>query len=261
MFQLQRVLEWGHQHTLGRIFPYSQNTREFLDGDQYGLLILLKKNRFQIPENGAASFRFVVQGSPRFTGAHLLNLAKPRGSLIVRAMLDGQLPIVVANTHLSLGAATYLKFLEMREFASHLAELTGLGERVRAPTLIGVDTNSEHHTPEMQWLFSNTDLVDLYHHFHPNLEEMPHRGSTWNPENPYTQVGFTADEPAQRLDFHLFAPGQYQDTPFVNYQIISSDIVFDRSDSIISDHYGVFSKLRLQPSCAALLGQPSLLVR
>lgn len=242
-----RALDWSHKglewvSKLTGLARWSKGSRHIFDGDTYGLMILVKKDRGTVLRDTQYSERYDIQAGRGILT--LLEAVKPKAYLWIEAEIDG-IPLLIVNTHLSNGVQNHRRAGQLAQLADGLESRRTHNNGIRKPTLFLADTNADAREPEIEWW--HTFFRDTFSAIHPDENTAPRGGITWDEANPLAQTG-NLREPSQRLDFV-----SVQDGDHFHFQVETSEVVFNTDGDYISDHNGVATKLKVASRCSSLL--------
>lgn len=243
-----RALNWSHKALelvtkVTGLARWSQGSRHMFDGDTYGLMILVKKDKGTVQLDTQHVERFDVQAGRGIL--KLLEAVKPKGFLWIEYVVDG-IPLLVVNSHLSNGVENYRRAGQLAQLAESLEARTNANAGIQQPVLFLVDANANGSEPEMQWLHDGK-FVDTYLVAHPDLRSVPGEGITWDDANPLAQTG-NLREPPQRVDYISVIHGDHH-----HFEVMSSDVMLNTQGNFVSDHNAVVTQVELKNICSDLL--------
>jgi len=183
---------------------------EWLEGDETGLMILWKKDIFNL--ESVNDLKFSNQKGD------IMNYISPRGCITVTLSIDNKKQICVKNFHLNALGKNFQRLLQVEEVLKNI-------KTINIPIILCGDLNVNEDSIEVEKILLH-DFKDTFRFVHPI-----YTGYTWSSTNPLT-LGWmrTID---LRIDY-IFSK---------NLKILSSKIVF--KNGLFSDHFGVLSKFQI----------------
>ncbi len=217
---------------LERLLPKMRRLKNVLNGDRFGLLILLHPRLKITHVEKVLTQKFKVQCGQGHLISSFLDLIKPRGLVMVSLKLQN-MPLVVCNAHFANGVTNERRIHQVTEL---LNTVSAEQDRTGASAVICCDSNSDADTqPEMLKLRAH-GWQDTF--AEGNVVAANVRGFTWDNQNPLVNRGFLS-EPDQRVDVIYHAPVGGRPVKVLESRIVLHEL------PQTSDHYGVLSTVEI----------------